>query len=446
VIYQEPSAYDLLNSQPGQYLPLVGDSIAIDKNLSILTASIKAQNDDWSEVDIQYPRKYFYDWNDWIADRKIFIKKRYLGEPILSFMIDFIVDASIPLSRLFLYKNGSLISSTNYSIIDGQIYYNDLAIGDILALEVNPYQPSVKELEFDPIVKDPDPGVLTQYKVDYEYTEIPVRDVDGIIIGSKYYFWVKNRQVSSKGKISLKNSTLLLKHGPEVFMIIDGVKAADSNFPVRFTKANIVNIDRYAKDNNRYKLRFTKDYSMRVDSNGVDLKNKHVEWMLLNESSRKKVPYELWSSLVNTACATDSTGASLPSQRFVSYDNTHGNSYRYGFGSEQVLTDSGRAVSIIDFTIKNTTQTWISPSSGGINVPDTISYEGFDINNLSQNLSTPETTRAILNEIWEKAKANQVNEIFFNVLHDALEKTGELSGVFKTSLVSLHSIRLFNAA
>ena len=46
-----------------------------------------------------------------------------------------------------------------------------------------------------------------------------------------------------------------------------------------------------------------------------------------------------------------------------------------------------------------------------------------------------------MSDLWRFANASQINEIFFAVLQDAIAKNLELSGLFKTSFISLSDIR-----
>jgi hypothetical protein len=53
---------------------------------------------------------------------------------------------------------------------------------------------------------------------------------------------------------------------------------------------------------------------------------------------------------------------------------------------------------------------------------------------------TPASTRQVLDYIWRHALPQHINELFFEVLNDALANNYEFTDIFKTSRLSVHSI------
>ena len=77
-------------------------------------------------------------------------------------------------------------------------------------------------------------------------------------------------------------------------------------------------------------------------------------------------------------------------------------------------------------------------------MPDFVSYDGFVMADLDKYFESPSSTRKFLDDVWELAKPTQINEIFFTLLNDALSLNFEFTDIFKTSMISAHSIKLIN--
>jgi hypothetical protein len=151
------------------------------------------------------------------------------------------------------------------------------------------------------------------------------------------------------------------------------------------------------------------------------------------------VPLNLWNKLVDSACGQDISGNLLPFERLKEYDERMGTSHRIGLGDGQILAEQARIVEAVKFTILNTS---VTTTFRGQKVPEFIHF--LNINEIDKYFDTAESTRQILDRIWQEAKPKQVNEIFFAVMHDALANNLEFKDVFKTSRLSLHSIKTVN--
>jgi hypothetical protein len=181
---------------------------------------------------------------------------------------------------------------------------------------------------------------------------------------------------------------------------------------------------------------------MRHDDSDTSLKNIHSEWKLIRANQATRIPKELWDKLTDTLCGETATGQSLPYVPYASYDsrNPSSPSAGYGIGDGQLMTDPAEAKATVKGTIVNTKVTIYDATSGTM-VSDPISYTGFDVNNLDAYLASTDTIRAFMGDVWRLAKPKQINELFFAVLEDTMAKTKELSGIFKTSFVSLNEVR-----
>jgi len=188
---------------------------------------------------------------------------------------------------------------------------------------------------------------------------------------------------------------------------------------------------------NAFKLRFTRDFTLRDDPNELDLKDTHAEWMLIRPGQRTKIPEALWNKMVNTACGEDVAGNALPSPQRVAYDERNGTRTQFGFGADQVLAPSDLVKSTLQFTILNTK---LVDDTGSVPVPDYITF--LDFNESEMWFSTPSNTRNTLTRIWNEGKVSQINELFFAVLEDILASNYEMTDLFKTSRLSAYSIKV----
>lgn len=215
----------------------------------------------------------------------------------------------------------------------------------------------------------------------------------------------------------------------------------DGVLPRRYVTASVFGLSSQVTRDDTYKLRFTKNFTLRDDPNGIDLKNVHVEWMLIRKSQAAKIPKKLWDLLTNAASGSDATGNIIPTLNRVDYDLSNNTFERFGFESDQALVDKSLAIETIKYTILNTSLRIAKPNSdNNSDLPDIIT--ALDFSQSEEWFSNAITTRQTLTKIWNEAKPSQINEIFFAVLNDALSHNYEFTDIFKTSMLSAYSIRV----
>jgi hypothetical protein len=296
------------------------------------------------------------------------------------------------------------------------------------------------DLAFDPSVKE-DPLKLVQYKKESPYVLDIRRDEYSNLTVKNYYFWVKNKSTPAKiKKMSVKQIATLLEHHNDLYSVPQVIKFYNQldGRPNRYALLSLNNLGRYVKHQHAYKLRLSKNPALRNDDNDIKLKNIHEEWKLLRPFQSTKIPKNLWDLLTNTLCGENELNQALPSGALELYDSRNGSQQRYGFTTSQIFADAGIAKTTLKYTILNTR---VDKYENGTLVPDYISYPGFNSNLLSTYLATPASIRSFMSDLWRFAKAKQINEIFFAVLQDAVEKNLELTDFFKTSFVSVSEIR-----
>ncbi len=360
-----------------------------------------------------------------------------------------------------VYVNGITQLKSAYTIENDVLTINNAKAGWIATVIVPGYTPTAAELAFNPEVAD-NLTVQRQFKLDYEYVEQVTRDADGNPSTAVYYFWVRNKTLPARNKkLSIQAVSKILRDGPSNFVTFQNLLAQDDTLPWRYDAITISGLSYVVAKNDTFKLRFTRDFTLRDDPRDLDLKNTHTEWSLIRPAQRTKVPEKLWAKLVDSAAAQDSAGNDVPALRRVLYDERNGTKTAYGFGPEQTLAPSDLLRSSIAWAIVNT-KVMTEVTEG--EQPDYIEFIEFEVNLsetddwdtesqrnaakvrkaevvMQQYLSSPELVRATMTKIWSQARVRQINAVFFAALEDILASNFELTDMFKTSRLSIYSIQ-----
>lgn len=317
--------------------------------------------------------------------------------------------------------------------------------GDIVRVQVDAYRATVEELEFDPSIDDSDPYKLTQWKYDYQFATSATRGVTGGQGSPDYFFWVKNKESAGAGKsMSVASITQKLRWHDGAFAVPQAFKYYNQldGRPNRYALLSVRQLHRYVRLSNSYKMRLTRNATLRENDHNITLKNVHTEWKLLRQYQTEKVPQRLWNILTDGLAGQTELGQPLPYTGRESYDLRTGGRSRYGFVEQQQLFADpvlGRA------TVKHTLQnTGVTKYVNGVATPDFVNFSGFNMDRLDTYLSTPDAIRKFMSDLWRYAKPKQVNEVFFAVLEDVIAVNYELTDMFKTSLIALNDIRTIN--
>lgn len=393
---------------------------------------------------------YMTDWTDWVQLTDLYGQVLATSDTVILPLIE-----NLNLRRLSVYVNGSLVVNS-YFVDDNTdlVTVFNVKANDVITYYYSRYEPSSAELLFDPTVTD-DLTLQVQYKIDYQYVEQVTRDTDGGLASSTYYFWVKNKTTAPTGKtMSIQAIGNSLKAGPDLYMVLQHPLKAENGLPVRYDAMAIYGLNQHVQADNTYKLRFTRDFTLRDDPLDLDLKNVHTEWTLLRPNQSIKIPRQLWNLLTDAACGQDIAGNLLPFNRFADYDQRYGTRTRFGFKPGQILVDSKLALETILHTIQFTKVLRLKESKDLINTPDYLDCFDFLTSTSSSNqlaaqrakleayFDTPENIRKSMELIWNTSRPKQLNEIFFETLNDALANNYEFTDLFKTSRISAHSIRV----
>ena len=437
------------NSTTG--VAVLGEWVPIGNFLTDLVDKIKA-------ADLNDPNTpYKFVWGPWMKTLDEVYERQYCTSSTFTTAQFFetyftIVNSLTPaeiLARTDVYINNIRIRSNKWSLDTSgadpviRISATYLKKGDKVRAQIRKYVPTDVDLAFDPAVSDPDPTVLSQWAYDYPCVMEEQRNFLGGKSTNAYYFWVKN-----KSTVGLAEKPMSVQMAANLLRSHDGSYAIPQAFkyynqtdarPNRYGLLSMKNLGRYVKTRDTYKLRLTRNPTMRDDDMNISLKNTHIEWELLRQYQPTKIPRVLWDLLTDTLSGETALGEVLPFEPLTSYDNRNGTAERYGFiEQQQILTDASIAKATVKYTILNTR---VDKYQGGNYVTDYISYAGFNINNLDDYLSTSVNIRKFMNDLWRYAKPKQLNEIFFAVLGDAAASNLELTDFFKTSFIALHDIR-----
>jgi len=299
--------------------------------------------------------------------------------------------------------------------------------------------------EFDPDTTD-DGTIHIQYKNLYNYTEVTTIDENGIDEIKTYYFWVGNKSVRTipNSALSLREAKEQLEEIPTPYIIFQNLEPqqiatpTSPGLPSRYNRmilrghAGLINAD------NRYVLRFTRDLTLRdtleSPENAPMQKNVHTEWELFRENQQSHPRRDLWDKVTESIVGyllADST-VRIPSRERELYDDVHGTDTRYGLGDGQIFIDGDLAQATILADLNN---------------PDNDFYPtDIDLFFQNYNFDTAENSIALMDRIYNNFAYDHVNRMFHAVLLDAFSKKDKYPEIFKTSMISLHGIRILETA
>jgi hypothetical protein len=425
---------DLL-SPNNSWLPVLGDAVtwAGIANASTI-AAMKADSNTMTLKSGVAIKRYASTWTRWESLNQLKIEIISDGVNTLTFT----PGGTIDLHRLSIYVNGVQVNPDGY-VIDGLTVslVNKPAEGYVATMLYRAYQPTKDELGFNPDVTD-DVSIQVQYKLDYQYTQLDIRNEEGNITSKKYYFWVQDKTIPQANKsMSLVQAKALLKSGPSVFTVFSRL-LPDSTVTVQpaaaFDSCAISGLSMYVTKNDSFKLRMLKNFTLLDDPEELSLKNIHTEWVMIRKKQTSKIPAALWAVLTNAVCGTDIGGNLLPSQTRIDYDARNGTRSKFGFGPGQIFADTQLLRTSVTRTLLNTQLTLHLVNKI---VPDYIT--ALDFNNSDKWFADATSARITMNLIWNTGRPHQVNEVFFDALEDALANNYEFSDIFKTSLITVNS-------
>lgn len=241
------------------------------------------------------------------------------------------------------------------------------------------------------------------------------------------------------------NSDVSLVPNP---FIDESYEKADNSIykPIRYNEFFIKGLNNKLKKYDNYKLRLTRDYILRDDPYGIDKKPYHSEWIYIRENQYAKIDKKLWQHLIDSLCGETLFGQKISVNQYKLYDERNNTSTRFGLESGQVFLDKNEAIDIVINTLRNTNQyiEYYDEYGNQVLVKDEISFDGYSNKNLEYIFSDNVKIRIFMGDIYQFAKPNSINEIFFNVLKESLSKRSDYAGVLKTSMLALYGVKLMD--
>lgn len=356
--------------------------------------------------------------------------------------------SSVDAERIMLFINGVRIVRGTRILPGPSGYYvhvpqAGIVQGSRLRAELPFNVPTGDELKLRLEGTSTDPTKLTEYMYDTPYVIQEERNEFGRVAKTRYYYWVKNKETAAPGKkLSVKLAAQQLKahSGPyAVPQVLKRFNQLDGR-PNRYGMLTLVDLTRFVRKDDSYKLRITENGSMRDDDHDIALRTTHSEWKLIRKNQPTKIPKALWDKLVDTLCGETATSQHLPFAAYSEYDARNGTTSRIGLKQGQVLADSALAIATVKGTLLNTQVVTYDEAVNAF-VAQPISFAGYDVLFLDTYLESPTSTRAFMASIWNSASPRNINELFFAVLDDSLAASYELADIMKTSFVTLDEVR-----
>jgi len=449
VLYNTPSQTELTadsNLPNNKWQPYFGDYSTVPAlSSAVVTAITSDVRTPLTLVNGTNAQSFQYVWNAWELRSPIFMQAVCDGTSS-TLVFTLLKETALYANRLSVYINGQTKPLTNVLIINNIVDLTELSpnLGDMMTIIYAPYTPSSSDLAFNPDANPTgdNPIILYEYKYDYQYTSKEIRDSNGNLTDTLYYFWVANKSLETYGRtISVQGAAELLAANTDPYIVFQNISNEIGETP-SYNQIVTVGLNTYVTEDNTYKIRFTRDFVLRDDPRNERLKNVHTEWTTIRELQTTLIPQQLWNILTDAASGYDAIGNPVPSLANVAYDERNGTTTQYGFGTGQAFVDQQLALASIQYAILNTSLTITTQANGGQVVPNPISF--IDASNIVELFSTPTLIRQTMGTIWSDATPTQVNEIFFTVLYDALAENYEFTDIFKTSMISARSTRLFN--
>lgn len=341
-----------------------------------------------------------------------------------------------------IFINGRFSSSSVVDVAGNISGINILSEGDKVVIISRAYSPSDEELEFNPEVED-DITINTQYRYDTEYTRIDRYNDNGTELIPKFYFWAKNTSTVHES-LTIQRAATQLETIPTPFVIFDNLQRSEEYpidggsliLPDRFNQAIFRGMVNLVAADNRYKLRFSKNFGFRdsYTDSSPNLRSINTEWKMIRERQKFNIPRAMWIKLTEAVSGRtlSSTPVPVPSLNRVLYDAEYGSTLRYGLRSGQAFVEKARGLDVIIKSIEDP------------------AYDIFPIDR-DQFLSTYrfDTSDAIetaMNEIYNTFLPEHVNRIWFAALHEGLANNIKYTDIFKTSWIQLDGVRLLDTS
>lgn len=365
-----------------------------------------------------------------------------------------------------IYQNSKYVTTT---LVDANVSATctNVNVQDTMTIVRTIHTVTDIENNFDPDTSD-DGTIDVQWKNDFEFTTNTTTTgglSSGEITTTNYYFWVEgvtNKPSTSTDILSAFEIATDLKIFPIPYFVVQkpkddpilidrygyGVTPYGSAFslgtlsdqfytiPVLYREAVIRNIAGYITDNDRYSIRFTRDFTLRDVMNTPPnrfLNENHEEWLVFRQDQPNTIPRQLWDKLTEALAGITLANNSVrvPALERELYDATYGTDTRFGLGFNQAFVDKTLALNTILSYLQDPTKTF-----------DPVNIDVFFATN---DFTTPTGIIQAMSLIYDTFTSTHVNSMWFDTLMDALSTKGKYKELFKTSWVAVHGIRILES-
>lgn len=314
----------------------------------------------------------------------------------------------------------------------------DVDIIELVKFEYIPTEDEIQQAE------DIDDGSMLEIWTlghDYTLNVIP----SGNSSTPVYYFWVRGSTIRKRDSANLVELERQFSESNNPYIILQDLAGYDPEswqyqntytLPVQYKAVTLRKVNALITDNNRFKVQFTHDNTLRYMPEGLtgplEKKESHQEWILFRQHQLSNIDKKLWDLMTNSMVGYDINNPSVrvPSLTLETYDDINGTSIRYGMGKDQALVDKQLGI--------NTVLNYINDHNRDFYPIDIDSFRA------QYPLNTPENVAAAMSIIYDSFGSTMVNEIWFELLMDALTTSPQLSDIFKTSWIALHGIRILD--
>lgn len=281
----------------------------------------------------------------------------------------------------------------------------------------------------------------TGFSTDYRYATVTEADSSGDDT-TVYYFWARSRNVSPRDELSAAQVSSQLAYPNAPYHTYRKFVEASGGMPDRYVQVILRNMAQLVNDDNRYIAQFTRDFTLRDNlSSGrtaMDLKNKHTEWLIFREKQPYKISSTLWNTMAEALIGYEIEGfdngvlTPVPSMTYTLYDQKNGTTTRYGMAKGQAFVDRDLGLETIQTILED-------PTFDTAPIDKYVFLE-------THTFDTPVNIRQSLQYIFTNFSDASVNRLFFEVMRDALSNKLDFSGLFMTSFVALHGIKILETS
>lgn len=389
-----------------------------------------------------YKQIFRNDAVDVVNDPPIWVEEKDIHEEYIAKLVTVTNTTSLT-GDVDVYHNGKFVEVIDLDTTNFVTYATSLADSTYIHIVKRAIVPTQEQLDDN------------LYKIDTPYTRVARYNEDSEQTFFVYYYWVRNTkspiEINQQGTgITLFEAEKQLKNMPHPYMILQGLKSPDYGYglifgnvfdefeydlPYRYTQVVVKNLEGTVKDNERYTLRFTRDFTLRdrMPNNdpfisNLSLKNVHWEWKLIREKQLSKIDTKLWDLVIESLIGFKyedgvlNEDVILPSFNRVLYDQLFDTDTKFGLGPEQIFVQPDLALETILGILNDTNRNF-----GSIDIDTFLNTNDF---------TTTQGIITAMTYIYENFEISDINYIFFQVLHDAFSVKREVKEFFKTSWIA----------